>query len=109
MRSKMKRIAWILVVAFLMSSPIGELVAVPAGLASQDISPFYSFESDLEAWNSNGTDLNLDEWAITRSQEMATEGSSAVKFDLTNNNDAGKIWIEKAFVVEPNRLYEVNV
>lgn len=40
---------------------------------------------------------------------MATDGFTAVKLDLTNNNDAGKIWIEKPFQVQPNRVYQVNV
>lgn len=68
----------------------------------------------MEGWSINGTDLSPDdptpdEWAIIRSQDMAADGLTAVKFDLRNNNDQGKIWIEKPFPVEPNRLYEVNV
>jgi len=110
----MKRLASILIFALLISAPIGKLVGTPICLASQEINEFYSFENDMEGWSINGTDLNpneptADEWAITRSQEMAFDGSTAVKLDLTNNNDAGKIWIEKSFLVEPNRLYEVNV
>jgi len=104
----MKHITSILILVLLISAPFGELVATPTCLASQE-SEFYSFENDLEGWSINGTDLNLDEWAITRSQDMATDGLNAVKLDLTNNNDAGKIWIEKPFLVEQNRLYEVNV
>ena len=105
----MKRIASIFILAIVISVPIGELVATPRCLAPQQISEFYSFENDLQGWSTNGTDLNLDVWSITRSQDMAFDGFSAVKFDLTNNNDAGKIWIEKPFLVEPNRLYAVNV
>lgn len=113
-KSKMKRLASTLILALLILAPIGEFVDSPTCLASQEISEFYSFENDLEGWSINGADLSLndptaDEWAITRSQDMATDGSTAVKFDLTNNNDQGKIWIEKPFLVEPNRLYEVNV
>lgn len=110
----MKRLSSILILGFLISAPIGEIVNTRTSLAWQDISGFYSFENDLEGWSTNGTDLSpgeptADEWAITRSQDIATEGLTSVKFDLTNNNDAGKIWIEKPFVVEPNRLYQVNV
>ena len=108
----MKSLASILILAFLMFGQIGEFVGTPTCLAA-DISDFYSFENDIEGWSINGADLSLneptaDEWAITRSQDMATDGLSAVKFDLTNNNDQGKIWIEKPFLVEPNRLYEVR-
>lgn len=110
----MKRLFSILVLGFLISAPIGEIVNTRTCLARQDFSGFYSFENDLEGWSTNGTDLSTgeptaDEWAITRSQDMATEGLTAVRFDLANNNDKGKIWIEKPFLVEPNRLYEVNV
>jgi len=105
----MKRIASILILAILMSLPIGELVAKPICLASQQINESYSFENDFEGWSTNGADLNADEWSITRSQDIAFDGSSAVKLDLRNNNDEGLLWIEKPFLVEPNRLYEVNV
>jgi hypothetical protein len=108
-KSKMKRLASILILALVMSSSIGDFFDTPTCLASQETNEFYSFENDLEGWSTNGTDLNLDEWEITRSQDMAFEGSTALKFDLTNNNDAGKIWIERPFLIERNRLYEVNV
>ncbi|MEK6320883.1 MAG: hypothetical protein AABN33_04285 [Acidobacteriota bacterium] len=107
----MKCIACLLVASLLPS--LISAAAYPAS-PQQDISELYSFENDMEGWSINGADLSLneptaDEWAITRSQDMAADGLSAVKFDLTNNNDQGKIWIEKPFLVEPNRLYEVNV
>ena len=105
----MKRLASILLLAFLMSFSMGQFVGAPICLASQEINEFYSFENDMEGWSVNGADLNLDEWAITRSQDMSTDGLTAVKFDLTNNNDQGLIWVEKPFVVDPNRLYQVSV
>ena len=104
----MKSLTSIVILAFLLFGQIGELVGRPTCLAS-DTSEFYSFENDMEGWSINGTDLNFDEWAVARSQDAASDGATAVKFDLTNNNDQGKIWIEKAFSFEPNRLYEVHV
>ena len=103
----MKRVVSILILTVLITAPISEVVA-PCH-ATQEISDFYSFENDLEGWSINGTDLHLDEWDITRTQDMASDGTTAVKLDLTNNNDQGKIWIERPFPVEPNRLYEVSV
>jgi hypothetical protein len=110
----MKRIASILILALIISTSIGEFAATPTCLAAQEINEFYSFENDMEGWSINGAGLSpgdptADEWAITRSQDLATDGLTAVKLDLTNNNDQGLIWIEKPFLVEPNRLYEVNV
>lgn len=110
----MKPIASIFILAILMWFPIGNLVPTSSCLASQQVSEFYSFENDFEGWSTNGTDLDpndptADQWSITRSQDIAADGLTAVKFDLANNNDQGKIWIEKPFLVEPNRIYEVNV
>lgn len=102
----MKCIACLLV-ASLLPLIIGA-AAYPATL-QQDISEFYSFENDLEGWTTKGTDLVLNEWSITRSQDMAKEGSSSLKLDLFNRNDAGKIWVEKAFTVKPNQIYQASV
>ena len=110
----MKRLASIVILGFLVSAPIGGLINTPTCLASTEINEFHSFENDFEGWGINGAQLSpgepaADEWSITRSQDMATNGSTSIKLDLTNNNDAGLIWIEKPFQVEPNRLYDVSV
>lgn len=110
----MKRLASIVILAFFVAAPTGEIVATPTYLVSTEISEFSSFENDFEGWGINGAGLSpvdptADEWAITRSQDIASDGVTAVKLDLTNNNDGGAIWIEKPFVVDPNRLYQVNV
>lgn len=87
--------------------------AIGGSFVPQEITESYSFENDFEDWTVNGTDLNLGsdtiDWSITRSQEMAKGGNTSLKFLLLNQNDKGKIWIEKAFAVEPNQLYEVSV
>ncbi|MBI3578717.1 MAG: hypothetical protein HY089_04805 [Ignavibacteriales bacterium] len=49
------------------------------------------------------------EWSIQRAQDMSTEGTTALKLYLANLNDAGKIWIERSFLVKPNTSYQVNV
>ncbi len=49
------------------------------------------------------------EWSIQRTQEMSKEGNTALKLYLSNLNDAGKIWVERSFLVKPNTLYQVNV
>lgn len=74
-------------------------------------SHFFSFENDMEGWSTTGTDLDNPpvEWSIQRSQDRAQDGNTAVKFYLSNLNDAGKIWIERPFIVEPNRQYRVGV
>lgn len=71
----------------------------------------FSFENGLEGWTPKGTDLNNPPiyWSIEPSQDRASEGSKSLKFELTNLNDAGKIWIERAFPVRPNQRHHVNV
>lgn len=71
----------------------------------------FSFEHDMEGWLARGTDLDNPpvEWSIQRSQEIARDGHTAIKYYLSNVNDAGKIWIERPFDVKPDSLYQVNV
>ena len=71
----------------------------------------FSFEADVQDWQADGTDLGDPpiEWSVERSQELASDGTSSVKLWLNNLNDAGKIWIERAFAVEPDRRYRVRV
>lgn len=70
-----------------------------------------SFEAGLDGFASDGTDLDDPpiEWSIERTQEEADEGAWSVRLDLDNLNDAGKIWIERAFDVEPGAAYDVDV
>lgn len=70
-----------------------------------------SFETGLDGFASDGTDLDDPpiEWSIERTQEEADEGAWSVRLDLDNLNDAGKIWIERAFDLEPGAAYDVEV
>lgn len=74
---------------------------------------FFSFENDMEGWEKRAIDLELGDtlidWSIERTDEMVYYGKSALKFYLENYNDAGKIWIERPFVVKPNQNYRVEV
>jgi len=83
---------------------------------AQEITGSYSFENDMEGWTARGVDLEAPgggggsiPWSITRSQDIANEGSTSVKLFLVNVNDGGKIFIEKPFEVEPNQIYQVHV
>lgn len=71
----------------------------------------YSFEEDMQGWKKNGTDLDNPpiNWSVERSSEMSTDGDYSIKFYLENFNDAGKIWMEKTFDVDPNSIYEVKI
>ncbi|MFW6385778.1 MAG: hypothetical protein ACOCZP_01335 [Candidatus Hadarchaeota archaeon] len=71
----------------------------------------FSFENDMEEWTSMGADLDNPpiEWGIERSQEYSVDGQYSLKYELANMNDAGKIWIERSFDVEPEKTYRVDV
>jgi len=71
----------------------------------------FCFEQDLAGWTARGMDLDNPpvKWKIDLSNEMATCGSTSVRFYLENTNDAGKIWLERAFGVKPHRQYIVTI
>jgi hypothetical protein len=71
----------------------------------------FSFENGLESWTPKATDIDNPpiQWSIEPSQERATDGVRSLKFALANYNDAGKIWVERAFTVRPNRQFHVTI
>jgi len=71
----------------------------------------FSFEDGLESWSEDGTDLDNPpvDWTVALSDEMSSEGDYAIKLYLNNVNDAGKIWLERSFDLEPNRTYNVEI
>ena len=71
----------------------------------------FSFENGLEGWVAKATDITDPPvyWSIEPSQDRAADGSTSLKYVLENLNDAGKIWIERGFAVQPNQPYHVTV
>ena len=98
--------------------PVASAVGVLAGGcgASTD-EPFlrqtfgFTFESDAGDWVPDGTDLEDPPvtWSVERSDELAERGDWAIRLSLDNLNDAGKIWMERAFELRPNGTYDVEV
>ncbi len=97
---------------------VGAAVVAVVVIASLLLQPvperyFFSFEGDMEGWVAVGTDLEFGDgsvnWSIERSPERARGGSTSLKLYLDNMNDAGKVWVEKAFDVEAGRTYRVTV
>ena len=74
---------------------------------------FSSFENDFDGWSPNATDFERSSgstpWSVTRSQEYSLDGQNSLRFDLEGKNRNGKVWIEKAFRVEPKTEYAVSV
>jgi hypothetical protein len=71
----------------------------------------FSFDSGLEGWTAAGTDLTDPpvQWSIQRTTERTKRGAGSAKFFLDNMNDAGKIWLQRAFTLEANTDYTVRV
>lgn len=107
----MKFFAFVFALIVLVSNaPAGNLIRCQAPQTTE----FYSFENDEEGWTVKATDLTLTTgdpipWSITRTQERADDGISSFKIFLQSFNSRGKIWLEKPFSVEPNRIYQVKV
>lgn len=99
-----------------MSKIIYLLVCIPlilAGCSTLQIpkQTEFSFEQGMDGWVAQGTDLSNPavEWSIERSGDMASEGDTSLKVYLNNLNDAGKIWIQRPFDVDPESYYQVHV
>jgi hypothetical protein len=71
----------------------------------------FTFESDLGGWVADGTDLDDPPvtWSVERSDELAERGDWSVRLSLDNLNDAGKIWMERPFELQPGATYDVEV
>lgn len=70
----------------------------------------FTFESDLGQWAADGADLDDPPvtWSIERSDELAERGEWSVRLSLDNLNDAGKIWMERAFELTPGASYDIE-
>ena len=106
----MKHVCRTLLIAPLLVCCCGGDVGVPkAGSGSYS----YSFENGMEGWTARGIDLELGdgliEWSIEPTTEKAKEGDVALELYLENWNDAGKIWIERAFEIRPGRSYKAEL
>ena len=71
----------------------------------------YSFEKNMEDWMPDGTDLSDPpiNWSIEPTDEQASHENRSIRLYLNNLNDAGKIWMERPFTLEPNKQYELNL
>ncbi len=71
----------------------------------------FTFDENLEGWQAAATDtLNPPiEWHVQHTTERARMGSGSVELHLENFNDAGKIWMERGFELDPGVLYQVEV
>jgi len=98
--------------------PIASAVGVLAGGCSASTDePFlrqtfgFTFESDAGDWVPDGTDLEDPPvtWSVERSDDLAERGNWAIRLSLDNLNDAGKVWMERAFELRPGTTYDVEV
>ncbi len=73
----------------------------------------FTFENGAQGWEAHGADLELDgqtiPWAVMRSRDRATSDSWSMRFFMNNLNDAGKIWMQRAFTLEPDTTYTVSI
>ncbi len=96
---------------YLLTFALVLLLSASCSLLNLPQSMTFSFEQGFDGWTATGTDLDNppDQWSIEPSQDMASKGKTSLKLYLNNVNDAGKIWIERSFNVEPQSYYQVHV
>jgi hypothetical protein len=74
---------------------------------------FFSFEGGMEGWEPRAFDTALGSgeipWSIATTADAATDGGRSLRLYLDNSNDAGKIFVEHAFALEPRRHYRVTL
>ena len=71
----------------------------------------FSFEEDLDDWTAEGIDLDDPPvtWSIEQSEDTASVGDGSAKLVLDNRNDAGKIFLQRTFELEPDTDYDVEI
>lgn len=73
----------------------------------------YEFDDSASGWNSHGIDLMVGgeevNWAVEHTPDTGHAEPGAMRFYLNNRSDAGKIWMEREFSLEPDQTYEVEV
>lgn len=81
--------------------------------AAPSAASFFSFEKGWQGWRVRGVDLDLGdsqiEWYIRRSRALAQRGLVSLELYLANFNDAGKIWVERPFRLQPGQRYKVRL
>jgi len=87
------------------------LSAIPVQPLGQDA--LFSFEGGLLGWQPLAIDVNdggsVAQWSIQPSSDRSADGGQSLKLFLDNLTDAGKVWIQRAFAVEPNTRYRVGI
>jgi hypothetical protein len=73
----------------------------------------FSFEEGLGGWTGEPPEEAFDgtpcDGRIERSNDRSHTGSWSVNLFLNNNCDAGRVWIERSFSLEPNTPYGVRI
>jgi hypothetical protein len=80
------------------------------GPGNRDLFTF-SFEDDLDGWQAKGIDLDDPPvtWSIAQSEDTSTVGDGSAKYALDNMNDAGKIFLQRTFELDPDTEYDVRI
>ena len=73
----------------------------------------FTFDANMEGWAAKATDIVVGEeeiaWSVERSDEQKDQGTHSLEFYQDNLTDAAKVWIEKAYTLEPDTEYEVRI
>jgi chitodextrinase len=69
----------------------------------------FTFEDGMQGWSAKAIDVDFpnEDWSVSPATDVVYEGTGSVRFYLANYNDAGKVWMETPFYVNPSSLYHV--
>ena len=84
----------------------------PLPVEPLDQTHFFSFENDLNGWRPRTFDVDngaIADWEIAPTEARADDGRVSLLLLLDNSTDAGKIFVQHPFLVEPDRPYRVKV
>lgn len=83
----------------------------PVAPPDDAIEESFIFDAGMEGWDGVAADT-LDppiEWHVEHTSDIAATGDGSVELHLENLNDAGKVWMEREFAVEPGESYDVEI
>lgn len=77
----------------------------------ETVEEHFGFEADLQGWAPVAIDT-LDppiEWHVRQTSDRGYVGDGSVEIHLENLNDAGKVWMERAFSLVPGVSYTAEI
>lgn len=73
---------------------------------------FYSFENGLEGWEPKVTGFEINTpgaWSVAPTSTIWEDPGESLKLEMNGFTDRARVWIQRAFAVEPRNKYRVFI